>query len=145
MSGTIDIHRPDDSPGIVRMPELNGWFGFFAKSGVFAVLFGATLLFIRSNVFLPMQEENRRRNDETAAQVKLFQDAIIKGSIEHASNYSVTAKAITALEENSRQQTQLLERQTRATESADQKLQKIFEATIRGAWNEPKGKSGSGE
>ena len=140
MSGTLPIDDYRGKP--MTIPSLDGWLGFFARSGVFAVLFVMLLWFLRGNVFLPMQEENRRRNDETALQAKAFQDAIIKGSMEHAANAAVTAKAITSLEENSRNQTQLIERQTRAAEAADQKLQKIYDATIRGAWNEPKPKGG---
>lgn len=114
----------------MQMPSLDGWLGFFAKSGVFALLFAALLWFLGRHVFMPMQEENRRRNDETAAQTKTFQDAIIKSNEQHAAAAAVTSKAITGLEENSRQTLNV--------------LQQLREDTRRGVWREAK-PSGSGE
>ena len=130
MSGTLDIHRPDRDTAI-RVPSMDGWLGFFARSGVFAVMFVGLLWFLGTHVFMPMQEENRRRNDETAAQTKAFQTAVIASNEQHAAAATVTSRAITGLEENSRRTLEVLQRI-----EADQR---------RGVWNETRPKGGSGE
>ena len=126
MSGTLPIDDYRSKP--MTVPSLDGWLGFFARSGVFAVMFIGLLWFLAQHVFLPMQQENSRRNDETAAQTKAFQTAIIASNEQHAAAATVTSRAITGLEENSRRTLEV--------------LQRIEQDQRRGVWNEPKSKGG---
>ena len=111
----------------MAVPALDGWFGFFAKQGVFAALFAALLWFLGYYVFIPQQQ-----------QTKAFQDAIIKTNEQHAAAASVTASAMRGIEDSTR-------RQEKTGEQTLQVLQQLREDTRRGVWNDARPKGGSGE
>ena len=123
---SIDDYRRTDS-GRMAVPSLDGWFGFFAKQGVFVVLFVGLLAFLGYYVFIPMQQ-----------QTKAFQDAIIRTNEQHASASTITATAMRGIEDSTR-------RQEETGRQTLQVLQQLREDTRRGVWNDSRPKGGSGE
>jgi hypothetical protein len=129
MSGTIPMHRDDDSGHGI---SLDGWVGLAAKQGVTAAIALGVLWFAGYYVVIPMVNSSQKFTDSATRSME-NRDARDREQIEINRQQAVTnekvASALMGVQLSQQQNTEV-------TKQLLQVQQQVLDATKRGAWRE---------